>query len=99
MYLIIWKFVINPEFENEFLQAYSPDGLWTQLFNKDKNYLGTELLKDIEPYSYLTIDRWQSSDAYEKFLNNHREAYEKLDKHCEDFTIHESKIGTFLLCE
>ena len=34
-----------------------------------RGYIGTELLKDVEiPGRYLVIDRWDSSDAYNAFV-------------------------------
>lgn len=98
MYLIIWKFKIKENFEHEFEQAYGSKGLWAEFFRREKGngFLGTEFLKAIaEPYTYLTIDRWETQMSYEKFCKKWRKEYEAIDKQCEKFTSQELKIGIF----
>jgi heme-degrading monooxygenase HmoA len=66
-----------PEFE----RVYGTDGEWAEFFRGGPGYIGTELLRDVEaPGRYLVIDRWDSVDAYNSFVAEHREEYmERVD--------------------
>jgi heme-degrading monooxygenase HmoA len=60
----------------EFERGYGQDGEWAQFFKSGRGYIGTELLRDVEaPGRYLVIDRWESADAYNAFVAEHREEY------------------------
>lgn len=99
MYTIIWKFEVKPGSEQKFEEMYASTGAWVQLFRRaGKAYLGTELLKDVErPGMYVTVDRWESHEAYEKFLKRSVNEYKRLDDQCEALTTSESKIGDLVL--
>ena len=73
-----------------------PDGSWAQLFRTSPAYRGTELLRDAYvPGSYLTIDRWDSEDAFRAFRKDHDADYEKLDRACDALTARETRIGAY----
>ena len=60
----------------EFERAYGTHGEWAEFFRPGRGYIGTELLKDVEvPGRYLVIDRWESAEAYNAFVAEHREEY------------------------
>jgi heme-degrading monooxygenase HmoA len=65
----------------EFERVYGTNGEWAEFFRQGSGYIGTELLRDVEaPGRYLVIDRWESADAYNAFVAEHREAYmERVD--------------------
>jgi heme-degrading monooxygenase HmoA len=65
----------------EFERAYGIDGEWAEFFGRGRGYIGTELLRDVEVAGrYLVVDRWESADAYNAFVAEHREAYmERVD--------------------
>ena len=95
MYVLIWEFHVKHDRIAEFEQIYGSEGDWVRFFWKGRGFLGTELLrKDDE--SYLTIDRWESQQAYLKFREQYRADYEALDRKCEALTESEKQIGSFL---
>lgn len=99
MFYIIWKFKAKNGFEQKMEDVYGPAGAWVQLFKKfgKLEYLGTDFLKDHkEPGIYITIDRWKSQEAYEKFLKEAFHEYSALDKECEILTENEMKIGEYV---
>jgi heme-degrading monooxygenase HmoA len=97
MFLIIWEFLVKPGCEAEFERAYGPAGDWSALFRRGRGYLGTELLRDERlPRRYITIDRWDTPEAYHAFQTAHRQAYEAVDAHCEDLTESETELGLFV---
>lgn len=98
MYVILWEFRPAPGREPEFEQAYGPDGRWIQLFRRAPGYLGSELLHDADDFNrYLTLDRWETAEAYERIRVACGADYESLDRECEGLTVHEARIGTFLV--
>ena len=92
----MWIFHVKPAKRRVFQRVYGPGGDWAQLFAKDQNYIGTELLRDsTDTRCYLTVDRWTSRAAYHHFKKKHRKEFVALDISCEALTIREIKIGEF----
>jgi heme-degrading monooxygenase HmoA len=79
-----------------FERAYGPEGDWAQFFRRGRGYIGTELLRDVESEGrYLVVDRWESADAYNAFVAEHREEYMN---RVDDTRFHyeqELRFGTF----
>ena len=56
--------------------------------------MGTELLRDVtDPQRYLTIDRWDSKEAFKEFLSQWEYEYNSLDALCEGLADSESPLG------
>ena len=97
MYLIVWEYQVKSEYLPDFENIYAIDGAWAKLFNKSDGYLETELLRDeTNTHRFLTIDRWISADAYNKFKIDWQTEYESLDAQCEDMTEQETLLGKYL---
>ncbi|MGA9584717.1 MAG: antibiotic biosynthesis monooxygenase family protein [Terracidiphilus sp.] len=96
MFVVVWQFEIAEEKISAFEASYGPNGNWAQLFRSSPGYLGTELLRDAYiSGSYLTIDRWDSEDAYRSFRKENDPAYEALDRTCDALTSRETRIGAY----
>lgn len=96
MYVILWELEPKPEAVAAFERAYGPDGDWVRLFGTGAGYRGTELLRDLEkPRRYITIDRWDSREAYLGFVARAAAEYDALDKRCQALTAREALIGRF----
>jgi heme-degrading monooxygenase HmoA len=94
MYIVIWEYRVKRGKQSEFEEIYSPNGAWTQLFQKEAGYLGTAFIRDTnDSQRYLTIDRWVSKESYERFLNRREKEYKALDAKCEDLTEQEAPLG------
>jgi heme-degrading monooxygenase HmoA len=80
----------------EFERVYGPDGEWAAFFRGGRGYVGTELLRDVEaPGRYLVIDRWESREAYNEFVEQHRDDYmRRVDETAFHYT-QELRLGTF----
>ena len=79
-----------------FERAYGPEGEWAQFFRQGSGYVGTELLRDVEvPGRYLVIDRWETADAYNAFVAQHRDAYIARVDDTRFHYEHELRFGTF----
>ncbi|MDQ3003990.1 MAG: antibiotic biosynthesis monooxygenase [Chloroflexota bacterium] len=94
MYVIIWEHQVQAAHLIEFEKIYHANGAWEELFRKAPGYISTELLRDgTNPNTYITIDRWNSSESYETFHSQFKKEYEMLDVQCEELTEHEILIG------
>jgi heme-degrading monooxygenase HmoA len=80
----------------EFERVYGPDGEWAEFFRQGRGYVGTELLRDVEAGGrYFVVDRWESADAYNAFVADHRDEYMR---RVDDTRFHyeqELRLGTF----
>lgn len=96
MHVILWEFRLRPEAVARFVDHYGPSGTWAALFRRGEGFLGTELLGDPEdPARFVTIDRWDSCQARERFLERFAREYAALDRACEDLTLSERLLGEF----
>ena len=98
MFVVVWQFEIAEEKIAAFEAAYGPEGSWAQLFRKSPEYQGTELLRDAYvPGNYMTIDRWDSEEAFRAFRRSHDGDYETLDRACDALTKRETRVGAYTL--
>jgi heme-degrading monooxygenase HmoA len=96
MYVIIWQYEVAPEAREAFERAYGSDGDWAALFRMSRDYLGTQLARDIaRPERYLTLDYWRSEAAFVEFKAARHAEYDALDQQCASLTSAEERIGAF----
>lgn len=96
LFLALWEFEVKPGSEELFEKVYGPNGAWAALFVQDSQYRGTRLVKDAaRERVYLTLDFWETREAYEKFKKKNAVEYERIDKECEGMTVREKKLGDF----
>ncbi|HEU4365429.1 MAG TPA: antibiotic biosynthesis monooxygenase family protein [Candidatus Krumholzibacteria bacterium] len=92
----IWRFRAAPGRAGAFEAAYGANGDWARLFSRAAGYLGTELLRAVyDGESYLTIDRWESQESWDRFRGEHASEYDELDRRCEKLTIEEEQVGDY----
>jgi quinol monooxygenase YgiN len=92
----VWEFQVKPEAVSAFESIYGPDGAWAQLFRQSPDYLGTELIRDLDrPGRYLTLDHWTSREALQSLKQNLHVEYAALDQQCESLTEREVFLGNF----
>jgi len=93
-YATLWEFSVLPARQADFEAQYGPAGRWVALFRQAPGYVGSELLRDVaDPLRYVTIDRWQSADAYLEFRRRFAAEYERLDREFENWTMREAPLG------
>ena len=92
----MWEYRVSPENVVEFYKLYGPEGVWVSLFRQGTGYLGTHLLRDRnDPDRYITIDRWESEDAFVRFRRAFAEEFESLDRKGEELTLEETPLGEY----
>ena len=100
MFVALWEYEVKPGGEERFENAYGPNGDWVRLFRNDSHYHETRLVRDaFRRGVYLTMDFWESHNAYEEFMAGHRAEYEKLDAMGEQMTVKERRVGWFEMVE
>jgi hypothetical protein len=93
VFVIIWRYEVQPSRAGEFVAAYGPDGEWARLFHHSSDFIGVDLVADDPPNSYVTIDRWQTEAAWHDFMDRHRSRYEQLDRRLDELTITEQLVS------
>ena len=100
MFIRIWEFRVRPDGVDEFRTIYGPHGDWARLFSRETAFLGTELLHSAShPNIFVTVDRWDSEEAWAAFLRAWGEEYSALDHQCKRLAVSEGEIGSFRLAE
>lgn len=95
-YTYLWEFIVEPEHLAEFERQYGPQGPWVELFRQATGYIQTLLLRDsTDSHRFVTIDRWESADAYRRFRSVFSRQYAELDRRCEKLTTRETLLGNF----
>src|SRR5258708_16343421 len=78
MFVALWEYEVKPGSEEIFENVYGPGVGWAKLFRSDPNYRETRLLRDpYRPATYLTLDFWNSREAYEQFMAIHKNESEE----------------------
>jgi heme-degrading monooxygenase HmoA len=94
--VIALVFLYETRDAESFEAAYGPDGEWARFFRDHRGYIGTELLRDVEePGRYVVIDRWESAETYNEFLDAHRDEYMRLSDELSFNYVQELRFGTF----
>ena len=97
MFVTLWEFEVKPGCEKRFEAVYGPQGDWALLFARDPLYRETLLLRDpLRQRTYLTLDFWASQEAYEAFREANLADYSGLDRACEEMTLSERKLGSYV---
>jgi heme-degrading monooxygenase HmoA len=96
VFIRIWRFRVSTDNIDRFRQAYGPTGEWAALFGREIGFLGTELLQSTtEPDSFITIDTWDSPEAWAAFLRAWGDDYTALDHHTQSLAASERELGAF----
>lgn len=99
-FVYLWEYRVDPAKRREFLRAYGSGGDWERLMSRHPGWIGTTLLHDTSTNDrYLTIDRWTSRAARDEFVATYAEAFDRLDRQCEAFTLAETFVGDFDVVE
>lgn len=96
LFVYLWAYRVSPERLDEFLELYGSNGLWIDLFRRAPGYLDTELLRDRnDPGRFMTVDRWESEEAFLNFRDRFAEEFDRLDRLGELLNMEETALGEF----
>jgi heme-degrading monooxygenase HmoA len=92
----MWEYEVKETERDGFLEAYGREGPWVRLFRRHEGYIRTELFQDLNNRErFVTIDYWDSEEAWKTFRSAASDEFEALDQHCENYTQSEREIGVF----
>lgn len=95
-YVIVWEFWIKPGAEAQFVEKYGSIGVWARFFRSSESYIRTELVKDVAvAQRFLTLDYWESEEAFHDFHKQNLAEYQRLDEELEGLTQQETRLGAF----
>lgn len=93
---VVWEYRIRPERKADFEKHYAKDGTWAVFFRRSTAYRGTILARSPdEPHRYVTIDEWESLQAFREFHAEQAREYDALDRACGALTMEERLVGVF----
>ena len=96
MFVALWEYEVKPGCGESFQSAYSPQGDWVRLFQRDPHFRETRLLQDFSrPRFYFTLDYWDSETSFEQFKAANQADYAAIDLANEPFTVTERRLATF----
>jgi heme-degrading monooxygenase HmoA len=98
MFVALWEYEVKPGCEESFQSAYSPQGDWVRLFQRDPHFRETRLLRDTSrPRFYFTLDYWDSENSFEQFKAANHAAYAAINRATQPLTLSERRLCTFKL--
>jgi heme-degrading monooxygenase HmoA len=87
---------VSAEARPAFLEAYAEGGAWARLFRSAPGFRSTRLFQDVaRPDWYLTLDIWDTRQAYERFRTEQGEAYSEVDTRTRLLTLEERELAAF----
>lgn len=92
----IWEYEVEPGSVADFEMMYGKGGAWAELLAKGLGYQGTELQQERgDPNRFVTLDYWESHEAWQSWRHSVSADYEQLDRIGEAFTVSERFVGSF----
>ena len=93
MRIRVWRYDVRAGSTADFERIYGRDGAWARLFSRAEGYIGTELYRAVDrPDRYLTVDAFNDDASWQRFLLEHRVAYDDLDRQSSELTVAEQEL-------
>lgn len=93
---VFYRYRVHPAQIRAFEHAYGPDGPWAQLFARHPAYRRTRLFRhNSEAFVYVTIDVWDSKEAYDEFRRDNADDYNRLDAQLAMLKLEELLLGYY----
>ena len=93
MRIRVWRYDVRAGSTADFERIYGQDGAWARLFSRAEGFIGTELYRAVDrPGRYLTVDAFTDDASWQRFLLEHRVAYDDLDRQTSGLTLEEQEL-------
>jgi heme-degrading monooxygenase HmoA len=93
---VFFRYRVHPQQVRAFEHAYGPQGPWSKLFSRDPAFRRTRLFRHkSEVNVYITVDVWDSKDAYDAFRSENSTAYNRLDAQLSMLKLEELLLGYY----
>jgi len=81
MFQVIWELKVKFKERDKFELFYDAKGEWVKFFSKSSDYLGTDVLENVEGDGiFLVIDGWQSEEAFTEYVKIQKADYDLLEE-------------------
>ena len=93
MKIRVWQYDVRVGSTADFERIYGRDGAWARLFSRADGFIGTELYRAVDRQErYLTVDVFTDDASWQRFLLEHRVAYDDLDRQSSELTVAEQEL-------
>jgi heme-degrading monooxygenase HmoA len=93
---VFFRYRVHPSQARAFEHAYGPAGPWAALFSRHPGFRRTRLFRHRkDPALYITIDVWESKEAYDEFRAQNADAYNRLDAELALLKLEEHLLGYY----
>ncbi|MDT9600286.1 antibiotic biosynthesis monooxygenase [Sphingosinicella rhizophila] len=97
MHVVIWRYQVREEKREEFRRIYGEAGEWAALFRRAGGFIESRLLEDCDtPGHFVTLDIWADERSRARFLEDHGDAYARLDDATAHLANREKRVGTIV---
>lgn len=94
VHVIVWRYHVASELEEEFEREYGPEGSWAALMRRAPGFIRTELFRCVGGGEYATFDFWSRREDFDAFRGEFAAEYEALDRRTERLTVREVRVGS-----
>ncbi len=93
---VFYRYRVHPAQVRAFEHAYGPAGPWSKLFGAHPGFRRTRLFRHRgEAGVYVTVDVWDSKDAWDGFRAESAQAYARLDRELRLLYLEEHFLGYY----
>jgi heme-degrading monooxygenase HmoA len=93
---VFYRYRVHPAQALAFEHAYGQHGPWVALFKKHQGFIRTRLFQQkSDTHVYLTIDAWESKEAYDRFRTENADEYRRLDTQLGMLKLEELLLGYY----
>jgi heme-degrading monooxygenase HmoA len=93
---VFYRYSVHPSQARAFEHAYGSNGPWVALFKRGKGFIRTRLFRQkADAHVYVTIDAWESKEAYDSFRSEFAEEYRRLDTQLAMLKMEELLLGYY----
>jgi hypothetical protein len=89
----VWRYLVADEHLADFEREYGRDGSWARLFATSAGFVDTVLYADTAmPGCYLTVDRFESAAAWDRFQEENASSYAELGERLGLLTVEQQEL-------
>lgn len=93
---VFYRYRVHPSQARAFEHAYGPNGPWAELFSRHPGFRRTRLFRHhSDPQIYITIDVWETKEAYDEFRSLNSGLYNRLDAQLAMLKLEEHLLGYY----
>jgi heme-degrading monooxygenase HmoA len=93
---VFYRYRVHPQQVRAFEHAYGPSGPWVALFRQHPGFRRTRLFRHkSQAQVYITVDVWDSKEAYDEFRTARADEYNRLDTQFTLLKLEEHFLGFY----